>query len=602
MFNYQSFRIHWAKVEHSIGFILGIAIILHVILALPVSLVLCNWTISLSIFTHMFGGYKILWVHVFKALQYKEAVIYSFLIYPIFIPIGIFITLKINSNSAAVKSVGENNKNDKYISGARFGNLDKYNKTIKPEEIICSVGPAAMTIKSMFRNLLIWATTGAGKSQIALKFLSYIYNKFPSINMVIYDPAPEYTNILYNPKNGDIIFNPADARSCVWNILNEINNKSDIELVAKVIIPEESVGDKNSYFTDNARLILEAILNYLLVHREEGIATNENLIKYCAMTPAELLKIFDEDNLIRNESVLAMSALKTVDETVGAIMSELTRRIKPFSALPSKPDIKGVKSFNITTDFLEKKGVRIFINSHKEVQDYVRPILTLFIELLFKKFLSAPDFQNPHTIFHLEEFASLNRMSSITDLVNEGRKKNALVVITIQDRSKVDSKYGKELTESIISGCNNQIYGRVGSSVEATYVSNQIGMQEVERTTSTDSVDKDGKYTHSESTQIIEKYLLLPSTIKSLKDLEFIIQIVNVPTFFHFNISWVKYKEVAEGFIESHRLKIRVGQKIKEDATLPKKPQDITKPEDKEIKKGAEENTDNNNKRNIKGI
>ena len=237
--NIQSFRIQWAKTKHYLAWVIFIGAILQIVIAFPIFLYLFN--------THFFNAaiadefnpvflkkYTVDWFIVFlDALSndYAWPAVFSFLIYLVMVPAGMAFVFKINSDSADVKLPGEENKNEKYIEGARFGDIEKYNKKVLPENILCHVGKAAMPREAMMRNLLIWAMSGAGKSTLSLKFLYHIYHELPNMNMLIYDPAPEYTSILYNPEKGDIIFNPADVRSCVWNILDEIEDKSDIDML-----------------------------------------------------------------------------------------------------------------------------------------------------------------------------------------------------------------------------------------------------------------------------------------------------------------------------------------------------------------------------------
>lgn len=141
------------------------------------------------------------------------------------------------------------------------------------------------------------------------------------------------------------------------------------------------------------------------------------------------------------------------------------------------------------------------------------------------------------------------------DILDKGRSKMASTIIGIQDMAKMNYVYGPELTKNMMNSCNSSIYLRVNSSDEAEYISLQIGSQEVERTSASDSVTDD-KYTHSKSAQIVEKKLFLPSEILKWQDLEAVIKLVNIPYFLHITIIPRAYAKNSEGLIHSNRLNI----------------------------------------------
>ena len=190
--------------------------------------------------------------------------------------------------------------------------------------------------------------------------------------------------------------------------------------------------------------------------------------------------------------------------------------------------------------------------------------MKIFIELLIRKFLSVPDGENTPTLFLLDELSNFDKTPSVMDILDKGRSKMASTIVGIQDMAKMNYIYGPELTKNMMNSCNSSVYLRVNSSDEAQYISLQIGSQEVERTSASDSV-MDDKYTHSKSTQIVEKKLFLPSEILKWQDLEAVIKLVNIPYFLHIIVIPRAYAKIAEGLINSNRLNIPVAEKNKEN-------------------------------------
>lgn len=487
---------------------------------------------------------EINWGLALKELNYRGPLLYSLLVDLVLIP-GIYFILKGNSNDLASES-----KNEKIIRGSMMGSVKKFKKTINADDIFCYIGDIPISMKIIFRNLLVLGATGAGKTQVISKILYDSYDKY-DYNAVIYDSKKDYVPKFYNPKY-DIIFNPADDRCPAWNILDEVENKADAATLAEVLIPEPDASNPNGYFITNARHILEAIILYLKI---KNIGTNENLIQLASKSPDYLIGLFKSDPVIEKESTLAITALQS--DEVKSMMTEVSRYLKAFAIMPSKPDKGGMKAFNITRDFLKKRRTRIYLNLDKNSEIFVKPIMKIFIELLVKKFLSAPDGENNHTLFLLDELSNFEKTPSVTDLLDKGRSKMGSTIIGIQDIAKTNYIYGPELTKNIMNSCNSAVYLRVNNNEEAEYVSRQIGSQEVERTASGDSITDD-KYTHSKSSQIVEKRLLLPSDILKWPDLEAVIKLINTPYLLHVFIVFRTYNKIAEGLIPSNRLNIPI--------------------------------------------
>ena len=64
------------------------------------------------------------------------------------------------------------------------------------------------------QHMQIIGDTGAGKTMIMLQILRQIKHRGDSA--IVYDPAREFVQRFYDPKNGDVILNPLDKRCPYW--------------------------------------------------------------------------------------------------------------------------------------------------------------------------------------------------------------------------------------------------------------------------------------------------------------------------------------------------------------------------------------------------
>ena len=469
--------------------------------------------------------------------------ILSFTSYLLLIPIKSFL----------LKGKAEAGSEEKVVRGAKFEDLKQYKKDVRDKKIFCNMGGVVpVPLDIIYNHFRIIGAQGTGKTQTIARMINET-GHFP-FNWLILDIKNDYTGWFYNPAT-DIIFNPSDARSPAWNILDEIENKADILLLVNAIVPDIP-NDANRMWVNDARQVLESIIYYL---KMTGQATNENLIKYCNFVPAELVKLFKSHPEIEKACSLAIPHLQAGEKVTPILMSVVTSHIKAFDVMPSKPDRPGMKTFNIRRDFLSKKGVKIFLNSNENTKDLMRPILTIFVEFLSRKFLSAKDGENNTTVFAFDELASLDKIPAIIDLEDKGRSKMAVVIVGIQDYGKTTEKYGENLLRTIINNLRNTLSLAVADEKLAKIISDEIGVQEVERYTESDSVGANNdQYTNTQSTQIAQKQAILPSTIMGFKNFEGIIKLVGT-AFFHVHIIPITsmYKMIAEPFILSDRMKIK---------------------------------------------
>ena len=513
------------------------------------------YSLNYYLYIKKIGLFNFKWNIFFKDLNIHTPLEYSFLIYILLIPILIIFYKKSKKSDNNI-----NNEDEKVIRGTKIEDIKKYQKQMQNKDKFCSIGeiiPVPMD-KSIYQHFIMIGKAGSGKTQIISRILMDSYNpnniyKNINYNAVILDIKNDYTGYFYRPDK-DIIFNPTDDRCPAWNIFDEIENKADISLIANTLIGEVSGTDANKYWIDNARTVLEAMISYLKITKQ---GTNENLVALARLTAEELVKEFTLNKTIESECSLAIPPLTAGEKVAPILMSELARHLKAFRILPSVPDHEGMKTFNIEKDFLSKKGVRIFLNSTPNTEDMVRPLLTLFVELLSRKFLSKEDDKNNTTLFVLDEFTSLNKMSGLTNMLDKGRSKNAIVIIGAQDKGKIKETYGQNISETIINNCSNAVYFCVQDQTTADFISNQIGKQEVERYTQSHNIGgtNSDQYTNTQSMQRVEKSVFLPSMIMGFKNLECITKLA-ATGYFHFQFQYKKYQKIQEPFIASKRLTI----------------------------------------------
>jgi type IV secretory pathway TraG/TraD family ATPase VirD4 len=179
----------------------------------------------------------------------------------------------------------------------------------------------------------------------------------------------------------------------------------------------------------------------------------------------------------------------------------------------------------------------------------LRPILSLFIDLISRKLLSMPDDLNRRIFVLLDEFGSLQRLSSIVNLLTEGRSKGACCFLGVQDDGQIEKIYSQQTRKTIDNACANRLtFALTGETAEkeAKYNIGEVEFTRFRRSYSMGPTDlRDGIGLSEEHKRDL---MLLPSDIANFKDLSAIVRLRN----YDFTISnweWEEAKQAIDRFI-----------------------------------------------------
>ncbi len=389
------------------------------------------------------------------------------------------------------------------------------------------------------KHAYILGSTGKGKSQAAYQTYQSIMRQ--NKRCIIHDPKGEYLKYFYRPDK-DILFNPVDKRSVNWNIFNEIETMMDIETIASSLIPEAY--NKDRFWNDGARAIFASILNSIYMDGEDG-RHNKNIwdkiLTDASILAEEFVKTIGSQAGYRFIHTDSNSSVSNPTDSLLATLMQYTKCFEYMAVLDGNINDR----FSITKWIKNGRG-SIFLTSNDLIRDTLKPILSLFIDLLGKKLLSEEDDDRRRIFFILDEFATLQKLSSISNLLTKGRSKGASVILAIQDFSRIDDIYGKALRHSIINSCSSKVIFAVEDAETAKTASDNIG--EVEYFETLKTVSSNEKRGTTLSKQSKKGYLFIPSEIQQMKPLEAIVKLGKHP-YFKSNIKYQKLQKKNDSFI-----------------------------------------------------
>ena len=227
-------------------------------------------------------------------------------------------------------------------------------------------------------------------------------------------------------------------------------------------------------------------------------------------------------------------------ESVLAVMMQYTKCFEYMAANQG--------DFNIRK-WLKTGSGFIYITNYEDIAETLRPILSLFVDLVGRKLLSLPDDLNRRIFIGLDEFGSLQRLSTIVKLLTRGRSKGAFIILGTQDDGQTEKTYSPATLRSINNAFGNRVtFALSGETAEkeARYHIGEQEFAEMERGMSM------GPHDMRDGIQISERkkkeLLMLPAEIANLPDLTAIVALKN----YHFVKSkwdWEPAKEMHEPFM-----------------------------------------------------
>jgi hypothetical protein len=320
-------------------------------------------------------------------------------------------------------------------------------------------------------HVAVFGTTGSGKT-VALRSTMFTALSRGDRHVVA-DPDGGALSLFY--QDGDVILNPADARSAKWDMLAEIEDDTDYRLLAEAVVPFPR-DDRGSEWVMYAREVFATCLETW--HRNQ-LGSSDAFFRAMATADTEKLAQLCEDTSAHryfesgNEKMLG-SVMGTLAPALGN-MRQLGRLQGP--------------AFSIRRWIREGKGSLWMPYQAKQIPA-LRGLISCWMGLAISETLSLQESKTRRIWFHVDELDALGRIQGLKDALARLRKMGGCVVLGLQSIAQVRGVYGEAEANTIIENCNNKLILRCGSSEgggTARFASEVIGDRVVERDETTTS-------------------------------------------------------------------------------------------------------------------
>jgi hypothetical protein len=342
------------------------------------------------------------------------------------------------------------------------------------------------------QHIELMGDTGTGKTRLIMQLLLQIRERGHSA--IVYDPACEFVQRFYDATT-DIILNPLDARCPYWGPSEELRRRAEAKAIAASLY-QPTTDKKGEFFTETPQKIFAHLLTF-------GPSPQE-LVEWMA-NPDEI------DRRVQNTE-MAMMIAKGAQQQRNGVLASLGLIADSLRMLPKK---ETARSHWSATEWAEHRKGWIFLTSKPSEREALRPLHSLWIDLLVLRLLNEPK-QSQHPVwFVLDELASLQRLPQLHTAITENRKSKNPLVLGFQGKAQLEMIYG-HLAEVMLSQPTTKIFLRTTEPKAAEWVSNAIGKIEIERLRETHSTGLRAGNNFSVERQV--EPLVLDSEVSGLPD------------------------------------------------------------------------------------
>ena len=238
----------------------------------------------------------------------------------------------------------------------------------------------------------------------------------------------------------------------------------------------------------------------------------------------------------------AGAALNTAEQAMASVMSTALSRLNAF--LDS--EMEQILCFDTAIDaerFCNEKSAIFLVMPEEDSSKYF--MVSLIVQQLYREILAVADENggklNNRVMMYLDELGTLPKIESAEMIFSASRSRRVSIVAIIQSFAQLEKNYGKEGAEIITDNTQLTIFGGFAPNSESAQVlSKALGS----RTVMSGSVSR-SKNDPSQSLQMIERPLMTPDELKSMKKGQFIVMktgthpiIVHLKLFFKWGIKF----------------------------------------------------------------
>ena len=386
------------------------------------------------------------------------------------------------------------------------------------------------------KHLVVSGGTGAGKTQAIHRVLDRVLRgAVHGEKAIVTDSGGQF----WESRSGkaDLVLNPFDGRSVLWNPFAEIEDTWDFDSLSEALVPDRKSqgGSSEEEWRRYARGMISSIMKAL---HSSGVPNPRKV--------ADILKNPDPEALRPYLSGTAEEALLApgLDRFLGSVVTVASLAIKPWSVLDP------------TGTFSLRKWVRsgsgtLFVTYKDSQRALLKDLIAAWLGIAIREVLDLPPDFTRRVWLVCDELDSLGTVAGIADANTRGRKYGLCGVGAIQSKAQLDATYGPLGAQTLLSTFSSKIAFRQGSWSDAEYWSNEFGQREIIEQSISEAITTGPNGSRTETVSRTRKIVqtLLPSQLAELADRVAYCRFPGIPGIRRIEFGIRKYKPLRPAFL-----------------------------------------------------
>lgn len=386
-------------------------------------------------------------------------------------------------------------------------------------------------------NTKVSGAIGTGKSVAISEALSCI--RAAGQKALIYDPTGEYIQRFYR-EGRDVILNPFDKRGRAWKPWNEVRRPYDYANLSESFIPVQN--SKEPFWEEGGQAVLEDIMSRLAKNNEP---TNRRLVEVVNVLTLEEIQAI----------VKSLPAAVYMDPEAGktalGIRMNVVRAAKALRYM-GDADVQAEEQFSIREWITSpEQDSWLFLSAREDMLPTIRPLITAWFDTALRAVMTLPPDRSRLIWSVIDELASLNKISTLTEATTRARKYGLASILGYQNIAQLRKIYGFEDAQTIVSMCQTMLTLRVPDFQTAEYIADDLGAQELyehdENISFGSDSNRDGV---TITTRRTDRKLVMPSEIQGLPSLSGFMKLAGRNEIMRVTFKHKDYPKVAEPFVE----------------------------------------------------
>lgn len=415
----------------------------------------------------------------------------------LFLSLGGFISTIIILKREPESSAEHHIRGRRYITGAAalvaFSKASKRECDVSGEGIRLHPTLPPVALGREGRHWLVMGGVGSGKTQTIFPMMLAAMRRGDSL--LVYDNKGDFTSklparVAYGKtRDGKpaqrtiqpVILAPWDARSTVWSIADDVNDKAAAREFAAAVVPESQ---GSPMWSNAARQVLTGCI-IQLQDTMSGRWGFKDLAQLCFRGAVE-----DYQSTMREHFPEGLAAVSASNVTSLGILINMQAFLGPVADLaeawPKAP--AAGQGFSLRGWLAEERPLRrvVVIQGNGRFEQlaraFAKSLFTLAAQVVTDPGAMGESRSRRLWIF-LDEFPQLQEMGRVAPMLEVGRSKGVRVVLGAQDVAQLRAIYGQDRAAAWQSLIASQIICQLQEGDTANIFSEIIGDREIERIT-----------------------------------------------------------------------------------------------------------------------